>query len=142
LNTEGYIKFLLKKNGKTQEDLMELLNVTRPGLNYMFKHDSYKASTLVAIADFFNITVDELLRPVIINGEYAQRVEIKNSQNLGKTDSINNEHFKEKLKGFELLVQSKDETLREKERSILLLQTTNERYGRIIDSQLQQLQSS
>jgi len=52
------IKELLRKEKKTQKEISDYLGFSIMGFNRMLKADDYKFSTLLKIADFFNVSID------------------------------------------------------------------------------------
>lgn len=58
------IKLLLDEKGLTQKDFAEALGITRPAtINDWIKHRTEpKIDNLIAIADYFNVSIDYLVR--------------------------------------------------------------------------------
>lgn len=89
------IQELRKKQLLSQEAFAEIMNVTRQSVSKWELDQSYPAiEKLIEIADFFNITLDELLRdeanPLGTNDISLQDIKINHYENATNINKSNN----------------------------------------------------
>jgi len=129
------IKELQKRNKFTQEELAELIGMTRTGFRGALANDEFKASTLLKLAKVFNVPItyfyeedDNQIQNALAAGDQSVAVagdgnfflggnSPKRNTTRGGEDNI----LSEKVKMLEKLLEEKERVIEEKERLIKIL---------------------
>lgn len=125
---------LQKKHKLTQEELADMIGMTRGGLQGALKNDEFKASTLLRIAQVFKVPVSYFYGEEENSGQQVHAVGDQNiaiaangKRNFFSGKNVANRHangggegsaINEKVNMLEQLLSEKDRVIEEKDRMI------------------------
>jgi DNA-binding Xre family transcriptional regulator len=107
LNIEARTKELLVRKNMTIQKLAVLSEISEPTVHSIFKKNDAKLSQLEAICQVLEVPITYLLG---IDSNYVATEPISPPQGLNKKD-VDLQLCQEKVKGLEMLIKAKDETI-------------------------------